>query len=303
MACVASGWTIDSRPASRKRGDALPRDNRARRATIARFQGYPQAGPSMDAPACEIDRKDLIEGLGKGLRVIEAFDDDHPPLTASEVAESTGISRTAARRYLLSLCHFGYAGTDGKLFWLLPRVLRLGQSYLGAARLPRLVQPFIQRISMATGETVNFSVLDGHDVVYLARSNSPRVVSIGFHSGARAPAHVVAPGIVLLSTLSDAALDLWLGAHDFGHFTSHTVVGAAQFRADVLAARSLDYWIAEQQLDLGLRGLAVALKDRKGECRGALGMTLQMSLISREQAIERLLPSLREAVQALRPLI
>ena len=257
----------------------------------------------MAEPAHPIDRKDLIEGLGKGLRVIEAFDDDHPRLSASDVAESTGITRTAARRYLLSLCHFGYAGTDGKLFWLLPRVLRLGQSYLGAARLPRLVQPFIQRISMATGETVNFSVLDGHDVVYLARSNSPRVVSIGFHSGARAPAHVVAPGIVLLSNLSDAALDLWLGAHDFGHFTSHTVVGAMQFRADVLAARSLDYWIAEQQLDLGLRGLAVALKDRKGECRGALGMTLQMSLISREQAIERLLPPLREAAQALRPLI
>ena len=257
----------------------------------------------MDEPAFEIDRKDLIEGLGKGLSVIEAFDEDHSRLTPSEVAERTGITRTAARRYLLSLCHFGYAATDGKLFWLLPKVLRLGQSYLGAARLPRLVQPFIQRISMATGETVNFSVLDGHDVVYLARSNSPRVVSIGFHLGARAPAHVVSPGIVLLSTLTDAALDQWIAAHDFGHFTSHTVIEAVQFRADVLAARSLDYWVAEQQLDLGLRGLAVPMKDRKGECRGALGMTLQMSLMSREQVVERLLPPLREAAQALRPLI
>lgn len=257
----------------------------------------------MDEPASPIDRKDLIEGLGKGLRVIEAFDDDHPRLTPSEVAAATGISRTAARRYLLSLCHFGYAGSDGKLFWLMPRVLRLGQSYLGAARLPRLVQPFIQRVSMATGETVNFSVLDGHDVVYLARSNSPRVVSIGFHLGARAPAHVVAPGVVLLSTWADAALDPWLAEHDFGHFTSHTVADPAQFRADVVAARAQDHWIAEQQLDLGLRGLAVALKDRKGECRGALGMTLQMSLTSREQALERLLPPLREAAQALRPLI
>lgn len=257
----------------------------------------------MDEPPHPIDRKDLIEGLGKGLRVIEAFDDDHARLTPSEVSEATGITRTAARRYLLSLCHFGYAGTDGKLFWLLPRVLRLGQSYLGAARLPRLVQPFIQRISMATGETVNFSVLDGHDVVYLARSNSPRVVSIGFHLGARAPAHVVAPGIVLLSTLSDAALDQWLGAHDFGHFTAHTVIDVGQFRADVLAARSLDYWVAEQQLDLGLRGLAVPLKDRKGECRGALGMTLQLSAMKREHVIERLLPPLLEAAQALRPLI
>ncbi|HEY2928857.1 helix-turn-helix domain-containing protein, partial [Piscinibacter sp.] len=95
----------------------------------------------------EINPKDLIEGLGKGLRVIEAFDDEHPRLSASEAAALTGLTRTAARRFLLSLCHFGYAATDGKHFWLAPRVLRLGQSYLGAARLPRLVQPFIQRVS------------------------------------------------------------------------------------------------------------------------------------------------------------
>ena len=256
----------------------------------------------MDEAPFDIDRKDLIEGLGKGLRVIEAFDDDHARLTPSEVAALTGITRTAARRYLLSLCHFGYAGTDGKKFWLHPRVLRLGQSYLGAARLPRLVQPFIQRVSMACGETVNFSVLDGHEVVYLARSNSPRLVSIGFHVGARVPAHVVAPGLVTLAALSDKALDRWIAAHDFSHFTAHTVDDTARFRADVLAARALDHWITEQQLDLGLRGLALPLKDRKGECRGAIGMTMQMQL-TREQVVERLLPLLREAAQLLRPLI
>ena len=131
----------------------------------------------MDELRFDIDRKDLIEGLGKGLRMIEAFDDDHPRLSPSEAARRAAITRTAARRYLLSLVHFGYAATDGKLFWLTPRVLRLGQSYLGAARLPRLVQPFIQRASLASGETVNVSVLDGHEVVYvclLYTSPSPR---------------------------------------------------------------------------------------------------------------------------------
>src|SRR5688500_11921644 len=118
-------------------------------------------------PAAEINPKDLIEGLGRGLRVIEAFDDDHPRLTATQAAQATGITRTAARRHLLSLVHFGYAASDGKQFWLTPRVLRLGQSYLSAARLPRLVQPFIQRLSLATGETANVSVLDGHEVVYV----------------------------------------------------------------------------------------------------------------------------------------
>ena len=118
--------------------------------------------------------------------MIESFDDDHVRLTPSEAAQRTGLTRTAARRYLLSLVHFGYAASDGKRFWLVPRVLRLGQSFLDSARLPRLVQPFIQRVSMHSGETVNVSVLDGHEVVYIARSNSPRVVSRSAITRARA---------------------------------------------------------------------------------------------------------------------
>jgi IclR family pca regulon transcriptional regulator len=257
----------------------------------------------MDDAAFEIAKKDLIEGLGKGLRVIEAFDDDHPRLTPSEAAHLTGLTRTAARRYLLSLVHFGYAGSDGKLFWLTPRVLRLSQSYLGAARLPRLVQPFIQRVSMQCGETVNVSVLDGHEVVYVARSNSPRVVSIGYHAGARAPAHVVTPGIVMLSALGDAELDHWIAAHDFHAFTSHTVTTPAVFREHVRAARSLDHWLTEDQLDLGLSGIATALRDRKGQCKGAVGMTLQSIAYTPEQLRAKLLPLLYEVAQSLRPLL
>jgi IclR family pca regulon transcriptional regulator len=257
----------------------------------------------MDEAAFQIDKKDLIEGLGKGLRVIEAFDDDHPRLTPSEAAHLTGLTRTAARRYLLSLVHFGYAGTDGKLFWLTPRVLRLSQSYLGAARLPRLVQPFIQRVSMQCGETVNVSVLDGHEVVYVARSNSPRVVSIGYHAGARAPAHVVTPGIVMLSALGDNELDRWIAAHDFHAFTSHTVTTPDVFREHVRAARALDHWLTEQQLDLGLCGVATALRDRKGVCKGAVGMTLQSISYTPDQLRAKLLPLLYEVAQALRPLL
>ena len=257
----------------------------------------------MNEAPFEIDRKDLIEGLGKGLRMIEAFDDDHARLTPSDAAARTAMSRTAARRFLLSLVHFGYAGTDGKHFWLTPRVLRLGQSYLGAARLPRLVQPFIQRVSMQSGETVNFSILDGHEVVYVARSSAPKFVSIGYQVGVRVPAHVVTPGVAMLSTLGDELLDEWIAGHDFASFTAHTVTGAALFRDNVRAARALDYWFTEQQLDLGLRGIAVALRDRKGDCKGAIGMTLQLQPLTREQTIERMLPLLQETAQALRPLL
>lgn len=257
----------------------------------------------MDDIGTPIDRKDLIEGLGKGLKVIEAFDDEHTRMTPTETAARAGITRTAARRYLLSLAHFGYAGTDGKHFWLMPRVLRLGQSYLAAARLPRLVQPFIQRVSMQCGETVNFSILDGHEVVYLARSNAPRYVSIGYQVGVRVPAHVVAPGAVILATFGEAALEAWIDAHDFSQHTAHTVTDPARFRDHVLAARSLDYWMTDQQLDIGLCGIAVALKDRKGECRGAIGMTIQVANRSPEQRVSELLAPLREAAQGLRPIL
>lgn len=253
--------------------------------------------------AVTIDRKDLIEGLGKGLRIIEAFDDDHPRLSSSEAGRLADLTRTAARRYLLSLVHFGYADTDGKLFWLTPRVLRLGHSYLGAARLPRLVQPFIQRASMASGETVNVSVLDGHEVVYVARSNSPRVVSIGYFAGARIPAHVVTPGTAMLSTFDDEALDAWIAAHSFTALSTHTVTDPSRYREHVLAARALGYWYTEQQLDAGLRGIAVALKDRRGECKGAVGMTLPIHPLTREQVVDRMLPLLQEVAQALRPLL
>jgi IclR family pca regulon transcriptional regulator len=257
----------------------------------------------MECDAPEIDRKDLIDGLGKGLRVIECFDFEHPRLTTTEVSTRTGLSRAAARRHLLTLCHFGYADTDGRYFWLAPRVLRLGRSFLDSARLPRLVQPFIQRISMQCGETVNYSVLDGHEIVYVARSNPPKLVSIGYHVGARVPAHLVAPGAAILSTLNDAELDGWLAAHEFVAFVADATCDRTQFLAEVQAARSLHYQISHQQLDVGLAGIAVPLRDRKGTCTGAIGMTVQQPAYSESQMIEKLLPLLRSAAQDLRTIL
>lgn len=250
-----------------------------------------------------IQPQDLVESAGKVLKVIEAFDDDHARLTSSELAQRTGLSRPAARRYLLSLCHYGYADTDGKQFWLLPRVLRLGQSYLASARLPRLVQPVIQRASMQCGETLNFSVLDGHDVVYLARSSAPSLVSIGFQIGVRTPAHVVAPGVVLLSALPGEQLDAWIREHEFTRFTEMTVTDPQTFHDLVVGARRLDFWIGNQQGTMGLIGLATMVKDRRGMCRGAIGMTVPEKKFSPQQLMEQLLPSLREAALTLRPLL
>jgi IclR family pca regulon transcriptional regulator len=255
------------------------------------------------SPPKEIDRSLLIEGLGKGLRVIELFSDDHPRLTATEAGELAGLTRTAARRYLVSLVHFGYADTDGKHYWLLPSILRLGQSYLEAARLPRLVRPFLQRLSMQTGETANLSVLDGHEIVYLERSNSPRVVSIGFHPGARTRAHVVAPGFAILSTFNTPELDAWITVHDFGRFTANTITEPGEFRAAVAKSRKLGYGYVDQYIDIGLAGLASALFDRHGKCVGAIGMTFQTQLYPDDRALTQLLPALQDVTKVLRDII
>jgi IclR family pca regulon transcriptional regulator len=250
-----------------------------------------------------IDPKDHIEGLARGLSVIEAFDAAHPRMSASDVAARTTLTRTAARRHLLTLCHHGYAATDGKFFWLTPRVLRLGESFLDAARLPRVVQPAIEHLSARTGETVNVSVLEGHDVVYISRSNSPRLVSIGFYPGLRVPAHVVTPGVVLLATLDDDAMQRWVGEHAFTAFTAKTVTDPAVFTRHVRAARETDYWIIEEHLDPALLGVAMALRDRRGVAVAAIGLTLQMRAWPREQVVAKLVPALSETAQSLRPLL
>jgi IclR family pca regulon transcriptional regulator len=263
----------------------------------------PSSPQSATAAGGGIDPADLIAGLGRGLAVIESFDDEHARMTVAQVSARTTIPRSAARRYLLSLVHFGYADTDGKHFWLAPRVLRLSQSYLDGSRLPRLVQPFIQRLSATTGETVNVSVLDGHEVVYVARSNSPRVVSIGFHAGARVPAHVVSPGWVLVAAMEPGPAAEWVARHDFGRFTASTVVDREGFLEQLAVARRQGYWVSVGALDAGLTGVAIALRDRHGDCKAALGMTLQTAHWPLPAITERLLAPLLETAQVLRGIL
>ena len=121
--------------------------------------------------------------------------------------------------------------------------------------------------------------------------------------GVRAPAHVVTPGIAILSTFSDARLDAWITGHDFASFSAHTVTDPKRFRTNVRSARALDYWTTEQQLDLGLAGIAVAVKNRKGECVGAIGMTVQMQNNPSDRLVQTLLPALRDAAQSLRAVL
>ena len=131
--------------------------------------------------------REIMGGFLKGLSVIEAFDREHEAMTIADVAKATGLDRATARRCLLTLIRLGYAEADGRQFRLTARVLRLGFAYLSAAPLPRLIQPFLERLSEATGESCSASVLDGDEILYVARSSQKRVLSIGLNVGSRLP--------------------------------------------------------------------------------------------------------------------
>lgn len=250
-----------------------------------------------------LDKRDWIAGLEKGLSIIECFDDANPRLTASQAGARCGLTRTAARRYLLTLDHLGYVQSDGKLFWLTPRVLRLGQSYLESARLPRIVQPFLQRVTAGTQESAYVSVMDGDDIVYIARNGASRAMNTGYVLGARVQAQVTAAGLLMLSLRDPAWIDSWLTTRELRTYTSFTINSKERMRIEMARVRARGWAISEQQLDLYFRGVAVPLRDRHGEVVGALSVTMPMGHESSEDAVARVLSVLSETAQAMRNLI
>lgn len=254
-------------------------------------------------PTAPLDKRDWIAGLEKGLSIIEAFDDAHPRLTASQAGERCGMTRTAARRYLLTLAHLNYIATDGKLFWLTPRVLRLGQSYLESARLPRIVQPFLQRITAGTQEIAYVSVLDGDETVYIARNGTTRSMNTGFVLGARVPAQVTAAGMLMLALGDAEELEQWLKDKTLKAYTSHSITSKERLTLEFARVRANGWAISEQQLELNYRGIAVPLLDRHGDLVGGLNVSMPMGHESSEDAVARVLPVLQETARAMRNLI
>ena len=250
-----------------------------------------------------LKKRDWIAGLEKGLSLIEAFDETHSKMTAAQTAQRCGLTRTAARRYLLTLQSLGYMATDGKLFWLTPRVMRLGQTYLESARLPRIVQPFLQRLTAGTQEISYVSVLDGFDIVYIARNGSNRSMNTGFVLGARVPAHVTSAGMLMLAMQGPEAVDDWLRNNELKTFTAHTITNKERMKLEMTRIQVQDWAISEQQLDLAYRGVAVALRDRNGEVVAALSLSMPLQSETSEDSVKRVLPLLRETAQAMRNLI
>jgi len=242
-----------------------------------------------------LNRRDWIAGLEHGLAVLEAFDHEHARLTASQLALLTGLSRSAARRYLLTLEHLGYLSSDGKLFGLTPRVLRMGWSYFESARLPRIVQPYMQQLSAKLNESCYLSVMDEWELSIIARSGGPRVMASGFVLGARVPPVLTSFGIVLLAWKSDSAeVARWLDTQTLAPFTPFTMTVPGPLLDRLTLARKQGYAVIEQQLQVGVRGIAVPLKNRRGEVVAALSTSMPIGNESEADALARVLPAMHD---------
>jgi len=244
--------------------------------------------------------RDFVASLEKGLLVIEAFDASRPRLTLSDVAKLTGITRAAARRYLLTLTKLGYAESDGRYFSLTPRVLRLGYAYLSSASLSAQVQPFLERISEETGESSSAAILDSDDIVYIARSATRRIMSIGLGVGSRLPAHCTALGRAILAYQPEDGLKAYLQRVQLEARTPKTVTDKSAFQAALDVTRAQGYAIVNEELEYGLRSIAVPVVQKNGRVTIALNLSAQAGRISAEEMEERFLPLLRSASDALR---
>ncbi len=246
---------------------------------------------------------DYIAGLAKGMSVLESFDTERQRLNASVAAQRTGITRAAARRHLLTLASLGYLETDGSHFWMTPKVLRFSGSYLASARLPRVVQPTLNRLAIQTGESLSAVVLDGDEVVIIGRSGPTRLLAYGLHLGARLPAHATSTGRVLLAALPARSLDAWLNARDLRRLTPHTTVDAAAFREQIDKVRAADYCIADQEHELGVLAVAVPVRESTGRVVAALNVVLSSKSPPGPERLRDLIFFLQDGATELRGLL
>ena len=248
-------------------------------------------------------KRDLVAGLEKGLAVIEAFDQERPRLTISEVAARTGLTRAAARRYLLTLTHLGFVSQDRKMFALTPKVLRLGQSYMHSARLPRIVEPELHKLAYAMKEASGAGVLDGNDVICISATSAGRVVSPTLQPGTRVPAFCAGTGRVMLAALPQTEIDNWVARQELTQLTPHTITHPERLRIEIAHARALGYACVDQELEMGLRTVAVPLKNYRGDVVAAMSISVHASRMSMDQLVDHCLPPLLQSQAHLRMLL
>lgn len=215
----------------------------------------------------------FVQSLARGLAVLRAFSAEDPELSLSDVARRTGLTRAAARRFLLTLVDLGYVDVDGRAFSLRPRVLELGYAYLSGITLPEVAVPHLERLSEEVQESSSVAVLDDLDVVYVARVHTKRIMAVAINVGTRFPAYATSLGRVLLSGLPPAELEDHLERVALRPLTPRTVRTAEELRAEVDRAREQGWCLVDQELEEGLASMAAPLREPSGRVVAAVNVS------------------------------
>lgn len=264
----------------------------------------PLAPPIIASPAKRIEAftgdPNFMTSLARGLAVIHAFQERKRHLTIAQISHRTEIPRAAVRRCLHTLMSLGYVTTDGRTYSLLPKVLTLGHAYLSSTPLAVTAQPILDRLSEQLHEACSMATLEGDEILYIARSATPqRLISVDLSVGSRLPAYCTSMGRILLAALDDTALEEYIEHADLQIKTSRTVHTPEGLRASVAEIRTQGWVIIDQELEVGLRSVAVPLKDSAGQVLAALNVGTHAGRVTRQELETRFLPVLLEASKEL----
>ena len=226
--------------------------------------------------------------------MIRALSAPGPGLTLTEVARSSGLTRASARRFLLTLERLGYVRAGGRLFALTPRVLELGYSYLSSLSLPQIAEPHLERLAEQVHESSSVSVLDGDEIVYVARVPTKRIMTVSISVGTRFPAYATSMGRVLLAELDGPGLDAFLERAELPPLTDGTLTTADALRAELGRVRRQGWALVDQELEVGLRSVAAPIRDATRRAVAAVNVSAHASRTTLEHVRRGLLPPLLE---------
>ena len=255
--------------------------------------------PSISEQIDALTDPSFMTSLARGLAVLQAFSDARKPQTIAQISQKTGIPRAAVRRCLYTLQQLGYADAELNNYTLRPKVLTLGYSYLSSTPLTISAQPYLNNISRALNESSSLAVLDEDEVLYVARAATSRVMSVALNAGSRLPAYCTSLGRVMLAHLPQDQLDAYLERTRLKPVTANTVTAPKKLREVLAGVRQAGYAINDEELEVGLRSIAVPVRGASGRVLAALNVGAQASRASVQQLEKEFLPVLLRGAQEL----